>query len=334
MNIGDASIRTVVVHRVGNKAREEGVILSDDAMRPEEDLNTTLLSGYLRSAEKQGQRYEFFHESDLSLNEIHTFSRKIFARRSVFLDATKSIAKHLYAKSGHPNVIGGEVLFCLIENIEFQGTKQRALGIFKIENHEAFLQVANGTSGLRLTQAVGANPRLIDKGALIFDGTDIVLAIDKTSDKAKFWVNEFLKVRAFADEKSRTLVAAKVIKNVVERIEDPFEQARLQREIKSLFTQSTQIEAGELKKILLDFVPVDAYETARESAQNAVGIQFDSKGSLETGLFQRRTSSILKKLKIVEGLDLIHSNDINVKNINVKSDRSEIQIIITIRKEK
>lgn len=55
------------------------------------------------------QQYEFFHESNIALNEVFTYSRAIFEQGSNFLEHSQNIAKHLHSVSQHPNIKSGEL---------------------------------------------------------------------------------------------------------------------------------------------------------------------------------------------------------------------------------
>ena len=62
------------------------------------------------------QQYEFFHETDIGLNEVYTYVNSIFDHESSFLEQSKNIATHLHSVSQHPNIKSGELFIGLFEN--------------------------------------------------------------------------------------------------------------------------------------------------------------------------------------------------------------------------
>ena len=62
------------------------------------------------------QQYEFFHETDIGLNEMYTYVNAIFDTESNFLEQSQHIATHLQSASQHPNIKNGELFIGLFEN--------------------------------------------------------------------------------------------------------------------------------------------------------------------------------------------------------------------------
>ena len=55
------------------------------------------------------QQYEFFHETDIGLNEVYTYVNSIFGQDISFLEQSKHIATHLHGVSQHPNIKSDEL---------------------------------------------------------------------------------------------------------------------------------------------------------------------------------------------------------------------------------
>ncbi|CAM5216215.1 Nucleoid associated protein NdpA OS=Ureibacillus acetophenoni OX=614649 GN=SAMN05877842_106118 PE=4 SV=1 [Ureibacillus acetophenoni] len=62
------------------------------------------------------QQYEFFHETDLGLNEVYTYVNSIFYQEESFLEQSKNIATHLNSSSAHPAIKNGELFIGLFDN--------------------------------------------------------------------------------------------------------------------------------------------------------------------------------------------------------------------------
>ena len=84
------------------------------------------------------QQYEFFHESNIALNEVFTYSRAIFEQGSNFLEHSQNIAKHLHSVSQHPNIKSGELFIGLFENCFLLNEAKKIIAIVKIDEKEMF----------------------------------------------------------------------------------------------------------------------------------------------------------------------------------------------------
>ncbi len=99
IDISSARVVHCVVHKVGNRLREEGVRLSSDEIRRNADLHGTLLRHYLAPLAQERLANEFYHESDIGLNAVRQFSLRTFERPQDFVSHSQSVAKHLYSVS-------------------------------------------------------------------------------------------------------------------------------------------------------------------------------------------------------------------------------------------
>ena len=178
-----------VVHKVGNRLREEGVVLSSDEIMGNADLHGTLLRHYLAPLTQDRLANEFYHESDMDLNAIHQFSRRIFERPLDFVSHTHSVAKHLYSVSNHPSVSGGELISILYGDVRVNEESRSAVGIYKIEERESFFDVVEESGKLNLVEYHGI-PVRIQKGALILQGINEVLSKEAGNNISKYWTVE------------------------------------------------------------------------------------------------------------------------------------------------
>ncbi|HDZ2988705.1 TPA: hypothetical protein RST26_005232, partial [Klebsiella pneumoniae] len=86
IDISSAKIEKIIIHQVGNKIREEGFRFSDKEANINENLNDLLLKHYLLPLSKTNSCFQFYHESDITLNEMHQFSSRIFNNPKTFKD--------------------------------------------------------------------------------------------------------------------------------------------------------------------------------------------------------------------------------------------------------
>lgn len=194
------SIANCIVHVVGNKAADDGLFLSQDPITLDKQTGI-ILEKYLLSPITNDGYYGFWHETDLELNEVYSYVRKIFSDQAAFAEMSRNIAKYLYACSTHPKVKSGELCIVHFNNIIVDAVTCDAIGIFKSENKDTFLRVIREGGKTTLIGDSGINVNKLDKGAVIFntesDSGYWVAVVDKTNkaSEAKYWTEEFLKVR-------------------------------------------------------------------------------------------------------------------------------------------
>ena len=204
-----AHISRISIHQVGNRHLEEPLLLTENPLQIE-DKTREALSVYFRIHEQPEEYYQLDHESDLSLNEVYTFVRRIFENPDQLHTESIHLAKHLYAYSDHPNIKGGEFYVVYFQDCLVEGHTTDAVGLFKSENKDTFLKVLQNNGHLDLTSEQGINVKKLDKGCLIFnieeDDGYVVAVVDNTNRdiEAQYWKDEFLQLKARSDEYHHT----------------------------------------------------------------------------------------------------------------------------------
>ncbi len=149
------------------------------------------------------QQYEFFHESNIGLNEVYTYVKAIFDEEGSFLEQSKHIATHLHSASGHPNIKSGELFIGLFDNCFMSTEAKKVIAIVKIEEKEMFLDVKNEQNKVTVNGIDGINVKKINNMAVIVDmGADeapVVFMKTKKKEDVVYWQERFLKVKV-ADE--------------------------------------------------------------------------------------------------------------------------------------
>lgn len=209
INLFNAHIESLSIHRVGNKSRNETLFLSQKAYNLSDEL-TPLLKEYFFKPfrEKEENYYQFAHDVDLEYNEMYTYANEVFANPSVIHEVSKKITTHLYEQSNHQHIKNGEVYVCYFSHITIDNNPVDAIGIFKSEVKTDFLQFEETKSNLELVLQQGINLNKLDKGCIIFnykkeEGYKI-LTIDNNRYDARYWLEQFLSVDTFIDENFMT----------------------------------------------------------------------------------------------------------------------------------
>ncbi len=205
INLYSAQIESLSIHRIGNKSKAEGLFLSSDPYTLSDELTPLVKEFFFKSfREKEENYYKFYHETDLEFHELFGIAQKIFEKPSSTHALAVEIAKHLYAQSDHPHIKAGELYVVYLENVLIDNTKTDAIGIFKSEIKQDFLQFRESGTNLQMILEQGINLNKLDKGALIFnhkaDEGYKILSVDSNRYDAKYWLENFLGVAAFEDE--------------------------------------------------------------------------------------------------------------------------------------
>lgn len=232
----EASMASLSVHRVGNKAQEEFYVLSDNTIQVNDELLNNLLRQYFLSPfEKVNEVYRFMHSSgNLDLNEMFHFATSIFDDKENFHEISGQITKYLYDVSSHPKIKSGELYVAYFYNVQIEGELHDAIGIFKSETKETYLKVYPEQGGFNIGyEQDGINIQKLDKGCLVLntdkeDGYKVVI-IDQTNRNtdAVYWKDDFLKVKIRNDNFNQTNNTLQVYKNfVTTKLDEDFEMSK------------------------------------------------------------------------------------------------------------
>jgi hypothetical protein len=209
INIASATIEGIYVHYVGNKLEEEPLVFSNTALNIDESVRG-LLSQYFLSSFKSEEQYKFYHDTQLSLNEAYTYLKNIFEHPEWLQQESVHLAKHLYNQSTHPKIKGGEFYVVHFSNCMFDGETVEAIGLFKSENKDSFLQVDLSLEGMAIQAHQGINVNKLDKGCFVFkleeeDGYRLAI-VDNTNknNEAQYWKDHFLKVLVVNNDFNQT----------------------------------------------------------------------------------------------------------------------------------
>jgi len=181
--------------KVGNPVRQETVQTSKALCRFDDEEAELLTHCFLKSF-RALELHQLFHHTDLEKNELFGYATAIFEDNGQLLEQGDRIARHLHAKSNHPNIKSGDLCIALINNIGMSGEAVQAISIVKSESKVPFLQISERDGDLVLTTEQGIYPDKIDKGCLILnhgraDGYSVYL-FDKSGGNTQFWVREFV----------------------------------------------------------------------------------------------------------------------------------------------
>jgi len=218
----EANLNGICIHQVGNAAEDEGIKLSNTILSPDEDILNELLLKYFFDNFKDPEFFHFtFSSGEVELNPVYNFAANIFDNPSSLLEQSVKITRHLYEKSGHPNIKPGDLVIGYIENVLIDDELLNAVAIFKSESKDAFLKLQSDGSNYAIDFENGINVEKLDKACLIFDterDQGFKLAIIDKSNRNKdalYWREDFLNVTSRKDNYHATTQYISLTKSYV-----------------------------------------------------------------------------------------------------------------------
>lgn len=200
-----ASIPKLIIHKIGNKFNDTRNIFSEEPVVFDEDSYNLMLSYLLKPFGNLTESFRFHHHADISLNEINSYTQRLFKEGDFFKEASKNIVLHLFEQSNSAQIKTGDVIVVLFEDIEYNEVFTNALGIFKIESKTNFFQTYMEGNSVDVVVQKGISTKKIDKGCLIVNYQDdeglVVLSVDNNNYDAQYWIKNFLNIK-YADDKN------------------------------------------------------------------------------------------------------------------------------------
>ncbi|WP_304038422.1 nucleoid-associated protein [Mesonia mobilis] len=325
INLYNAQIESLSIHRVGNKSRNEGVFLSEQPFAFNDEMNALLKEYFLKSfREKEENYYQFSHETDLEFHDLYEIASTIFADPTTVHAQSKKIAQLLFNEGKHPHIKSGELYVVYFENALLDNEKVEAIGIFKSELKHDFLQFEEKSSNLEAVLQQGVNLNKLDKGALIFNKNKEegykILSVDSNRYDTKYWLEQFLGVDIFADENFNTKSYLKFCQNfakdVVLPAEDKQQEVMFMNRAVNHFAKNDKFEESSFLNEVMEnpeLIPeFKHYKTEKAP-------QYKIEDLTEFPVSNTAVSAARKKIKSVINLD----TNVQIKMDFVNSDSAE-----------
>ncbi len=329
-DISATTIEELVIHRIGNKLREEGISISKTEAEPGEDVKSILLRSYLGGALKGNESYDFYHDSDISLNEMYAYSREYFLGSDSFLSISEKIAKHLYSKSTHPNVAGGDLFVAVFNSIRIDEVSSRAIGVFKTEIKEPYLLIDDINGNLCVHKNEGINPASIQKGAIIFEHNRGIYAVDRLSGKSKYWLESFLNIRPRATGTRAALLATKMFTTTMAELHDPAQANVYKNEFIAMTKNKDNLLIEDITTLGAKYLGTKKNDEVLSKVSEELQFERDPQQKIEKTKLEKALRPHIKKLKIIDGLELLLSKGITLESVNAITSEQENSITIKV----
>lgn len=332
MEIGEARVQSVILHKVGNRLREEPLVLAEKCISITEDIANILLYGYLRGIVRSNNLFTFFHETDATLNELTHHISNFESEKINFIELSKRFATHLYSSTHHPNIASGDLFIILFDKIKIKDKYRSAIGIYKVESQQQYLSAhsENGTQKLEVLH--GINPELIDKGALIIEGSNQVYAVDRLSNRTKYWIEDFLQAKQIPNERVKSAIALGLITTVNNKIESPIERQTFGQEISALCFGQESISGIDIKNISEKYVPKETWDSEFKRLNDLKGEIELQELTIPAKKFENKLQKVLSKINLGKDISLMLPNDFSFKGVTWDEDKKQLYISIILEK--
>lgn len=225
VEIDEAIVTNIIFHRLGLESGSSFINTAEYKFKSDDEedvLNRIFLKPFTNNV----TTYEFTHNVDLEMNVLFNIARDI-KKDDNFVIKSKDIHQHLKDVSKHPNIKDGDLFVVKFDNIKFDNNYYAALGIYKVENKESFIETSRTLDGdISMDFKKGIGTKKLDKACLILFSEEpyTVFVIDNTSRDTDYWLHEFINVSLRKDYVNNTSHFMDVAKNfITEQIPEEFE---------------------------------------------------------------------------------------------------------------
>ncbi len=333
MEIGESVVEDVILHQVGNRLREEPLILANQCFDITESIANLILGGYLRGIVSDKNQYMLTHESDMALNDVAHHVSAFFSRKISFIELSRNLATHLYASAHHPNIASGDLFVILFDKLKLDGKYKPAIGVYKAESKQQYISTRADGENRQLEVSSGINPDLIDKGVLIVEGSEIVYAIDRLSSRTKYWIEDFLKAKQVPNESTKTAVAAGLIEKVRDNIESPMARQDFCREVIALCADRDEVPGDEIRAVSEKYVPPDVWSTELARITERKGLVDTDEINVPTRNLQTKLKKMFNRINLGQDIGLILPDNLSFNDASFKDDGKTIQISVILEKK-
>lgn len=322
----ETKIIDVVLHFVGNSSNEELLTLGNNILQYDKKTEEHLLA-YFLSSFNANEFYRFHHETHINLNKVYACAQAIFDDPENILSHSESLAKHLYEHSNHPKIKGGELYVALLKNVLLEGEPADAIGLFKAEVKDTFLDIKSKGGVHQLISEEGIHIKNLDKGAIIFNTESedgyVLSVLDNTNkgSDAKFWFDHFLHVKQREDAYYQTETVMKIAKDFITKempkgfSADKADQADMLNKSAAYFKEQENYDLSEFANVVIqqpDIVESFQEFTTSYQRERAVSIPEN---------FQLNETAINKKKGVFKSVIKLDRNF----SVYVHGDRNKIE---------
>lgn len=313
----NCQIEQLIVHIVGNKIADDGMVLSKSCLSISNHLADVLCNFFLGSFSSD-EYYHLYHDTGLKLNEVFYYVSRIFDNPKSFYEESLNLAKHLYNQSLFPNIKEGEFYVVHFKGVEFDNQIVDAIGIFKTEKKFTFLKSSIHDGNVNINEDMGIDTRKVDKGCLIFNkGKDngfIVAVVDKTNkgSLAKYWVDDFLHVCQINDTYTNTSNLMSLAKSFVTKVLSKTdlvsknEQIGLLNKALQYFKEHETFDlVGFTEEVIVEPEMVDKFKAYKSDFETSNDFTIDNQFQISESALKKQQRSYKRAINLDKKIQII-----------------------------
>ncbi len=221
----EAVIGKLILHRI---AAEGNSVIGKSPIDYTDDKATVLKKIFLKPFLTTTQTFEFKHDVNIDYNILFNLARRIYSNDD-FTACSENIAQHLISSSRHPNIKDGDVFIAKFDGVLMNNRTYAALGIYKFEDKEHFIETATDAGGVGMNVRRGIGNKKPDKACLILfsDEPYTLLVVDSNPNETDYWQRDFINHRPKNDDINNTNSFLTLTKNfITTQIQEDFEVTR------------------------------------------------------------------------------------------------------------
>jgi hypothetical protein len=314
VSFSEAGLSTLSLAKIGNPLRGEPLLTSKKLCHFADEEADLLTTCFLKSF-KSLEEHRLDGDRGPDSNPMHEYASSVFADPEQLLPAATEIAKHLYAKSHHPNIKSGDLCTSLIEGIIVGGEAVQGLCIIKSESKVPFLTIETEGDDLTLHTQEGIYPDKIDKGCLIVntksDEGFAVYLFDR-SGNTHFWNRDFAGSVPVRDPDYMTKRFAEVCVDFASKglPADTKEEKRMAVANKALtyLNEAEEFSVDEFEKSLEEPEMAEKFSAFKEHYEEETGNEIDDAFTVSKSEAKKAKRSLKGRLKLDTGAELRFSS--------------------------
>ncbi len=328
----ESIIQNFITHYIGNKEREEPIILASIETEYDPKLEFLLKKYFLESLPSD-ELFKFDIKESESKNEIYDTIQSLFASDENFITGSQSIAQKLYDSTNHPMIKKGELHVVYLKNAILEDELTDAIGIFKSETESPFIKISNNKNQYIAKGDQGYAINGLDKGCLIFntsseDGYRCLLLdkVNKTNE-AHFWKSEFLSVVIAPNEYYKTSsfmnMTQEFIKNELtpENGINKTEQLGMLQKSVAYFKNNEQFDKEDFEKeVLGQSMLIDQFEDYKEGYAANQKIEFPEQWEISEKAVKKQSQNFKSIIKLDKNFHIYIHGESNKISKGVEQD--------------
>lgn len=312
----EATLKKFIVHKIGSD--EHGTVLSNQLWGQGDDESETILKKLLLNPfSNHAVTYEFAHEVNIEYNVLFGLTKNMY-QGGDFIDTSKSIAQHLLATSKHANINGGDLFVAEFDGVELNGDYVQAIGIYKFEEKESFLETNVVDKRSTIDRRRGLSTRKPEKACLILltDEPYTLLVLDNNSKSTDYWQNDFIRHKLKNDFVNQTTDFLTITKNyITDQITNDFEVSKadqidlLNRSVDYFKKNETFVKDEFEEQVFSDAGVIDSFRRYDERYKQEHELEFEDNFQISAQAVKKQQRVFKSVLKLDKNFHIyIHGN--------------------------